>query len=275
MKKGLRNFIAMGVVVTATFAATNTMAPQKAEAGWLGNILGSVTSSTSNGKTVEKYSATQIDKVLHEAVKNNDYDMTADAIARGANVNSMYNDALPLDHAISYISWPNYDTSVADLLIDHGADIEGWVEDGRCHYYSFLAGNNEAVIYLLDKGLNVNLKDENGVTLLMNCVVSTASGKKDHSAYVQEIVNRGADVNARATRDYDRLYPNRRYYYYKGDTALIGAAACHDVETARVLLYAGADKNIRNSKGKTALDVAIDSGNTEMIDLLMNWNGAN
>ena len=44
-----------------------------------------------------------------------------------------------------------------------------------------------------------------------------------------------------------------------------------DVDTAKVLLYAGADKNIRNADGKTALDIALDYGDTDMIKLLMDW----
>jgi ankyrin repeat protein len=62
-----------------------------------------------------------------------------------------------------------------------------------------------------------------------------------------------------------------RHLYQPGDTALHGAVAIYDVEAAKILLYAGADKNIRNKAGKTPLDIAIDGGKTEMIKLLMDW----
>ncbi len=43
-----------------------------------------------------------------------------------------------------------------------------------------------------------------------------------------------------------------------GDTPLMGASFWGKPEVVRVLLAAGADKDLRNNDGKTALDIAIE-----------------
>ena len=43
-----------------------------------------------------------------------------------------------------------------------------------------------------------------------------------------------------------------------GDTPLMGASYCGKPEVVRVLLAAGADKDLRDNDGKTALDIAIE-----------------
>lgn len=275
MKKNIKKFLIAGVVTATMITSSQLTTARTAEAGWLGDILGTVINSTSgnasHGKAVQRNNANQTDRILHEAAKNNDYDLAVSALSRGARVNSMYDDTFPLAYALSYAS-NNNDYRMADLLIEHGADLEGWYDSSRSHFYAFSGINNDTVMYLLDKGLNVNLTDENGYTLLMIRIISTEIGsQKPRSEYVQELVNRGANVNARAKQHIKFIIPNYLYYYQKGDTALFGAVAMRDVDTAKVLLYAGADKNIRNADGKTALDIALDYGDTDMIKLLMDW----
>lgn len=276
MKKNIKKFLIAGVVTATMITSSQLTTTRTAEAGWLGDILGTVINSTSgnasHGKAVQRNNANQTDRILHEAAKNNDYDLAVSALSRGARVNSMYNDLFPLSYALSYAS-NNNDYRMADLLIEHGADLEGWYDSSRSHFYAFSNScSNDAVIYLLDKGLNVNLTDENGYTLLMIRIVSTCvSGPRTRSEYIQELVNRGANVNARVKQHIKFVIPDYYYDYQKGETALFGAVAMRDIDTAKVLLYAGADKNIRNADGKTALDMALDRGDTDMIKLLMDW----
>jgi ankyrin repeat protein len=276
--KRLKTSIVCGLILIFTCTSFLMLNSQRVEAGLLGDLIDIISNSTHKGKTTKRNSATQIDKILHNAVKDNDYDMAIDAIERGANVNSMYENMFPLERALYFVGWPHYDTRMADLLIQHGADIEGWydVTDNKSHYYAFTSlGGTDGVLYLLNKGLNVNLKNENGISLLMYCVVSTAiEGRVTHSELIQELVNRGADVNIKAKRD-DGINSTSCYVYSKGGTALMAAAYLGQVEIARILLYAGADKDIRNDQGETALDIAISRGNNDMTKLLLNWNEDN
>ena len=53
----------------------------------------------------------------------------------------------------------------------------------------------------------------------------------------------------------------------KGETALMQAVADGDVNIAWWMLAKGADVNKRNKKGKTAYDIAMESGNGALITL--------
>lgn len=53
-----------------------------------------------------------------------------------------------------------------------------------------------------------------------------------------------------------------------GDTALIAAASWGQTEVVKRLLDAGADKSVRNEKGKTALDIAREKRHTQIVALL-------
>ena len=63
--------------------------------------------------------------------------------------------------------------------------------------------------------------------------------------------------------DYDinRIEPD-------GKTVLTDAVERQEVHAVEVLLSKGVDKTIKNSEGKTALDIANETGNVEIIHLL-------
>lgn len=263
MNKKVTRKIAMGLLTASILAVTPIGQSKTVEAGWLGDILGSVIDSVGNGKAIKRNNATQIDKILHEAVKANDYDMAVKALEQGAKVNSMYNDALPLQHALYHIS-SRHDNRMADLLIEHGADIEGWYDSKSRHMYAFMIGSRDVIKYLMDKGLNINIKGNGNVSLLMQSLgLDPWQGNISRYELMQEIVNKGADVNVRASENVG--------VYYSGEVALHYAARHNDIEAAKILLYAGANKNIRNNSGKTPLDLAIEYHHTEMVKFLMNW----
>ncbi len=275
MNKKVTRKIAMGLLTASILAVTPIGQSKTVEAGWLGDVLGSVIGSVSNGKAIKRNSATQIDKILHQAVINNDYDMAVKAIEQGADVNSMYKDNLPLANALGYAGWPKYDTRIAELLVSHGADIEGWYDKDRKNYFAFGTHYYEAIDFLLSKGLNVNIKGNNNVSLLMHVVAldgHDSAPKITRHELIQELVNKGADVNVRASgRGFGGTLNMVRYTYSEGGCALSAAAYMNDIETARILLYAGANKNIRDNDGRTPLDIAIERNHPEMIKLLMNW----
>lgn len=55
---------------------------------------------------------------------------------------------------------------------------------------------------------------------------------------------------------------------YQGDTALIWAVRWKNLEAARLLLSAGADPSIKNDAGQTALQIADESGYTDFVKVL-------
>lgn len=274
MDMKVKKNIAIGLLAISMCSVGSIAQPKTVEAGWLGDVLGSVIGSASGGKVIKRNNATQIDKILHQACKNNDYDMAVKAIEQGAKVNSMYNDVLPLSYALGYAGYPKYDTRIAELLVSHGADIEGWYDKDRKNFFAFNTHHYEAIDFLVNKGLNVNIKGNNNISLLMHVVAMDGFSTAKISRYelMQKLVNKGADVNVRATGGLGGPLNMVRHIYKDGSCALSAAAQMNDMEAARILLYAGANKNSRNNEGKTPLDIAIEFNHPEMINLLMGWN---
>ena len=98
---------------------------------------------------------------------------------------------------------------------------------------------------LIDKGADVNRKDENGRTALMLAV------DQGSTANIEMLIAAGADPNV---QDND------------GQTALMRA---DDVETVMMLLNARADMSIKDKDGRTALALARKHEEEEIVKLLV------
>lgn len=105
----------------------------------------------------------------------------------------------------------------------------------------------EVVAALIQAGADVNAREGSaGRTVLM---VACSSGNGD---IVRQLVRAGAVVNARTANS----------------TALIEAACCGDPEIVRLLLWAGADFRAKDSEGRTALDNALAYQWRDVADVL-------
>lgn len=109
---------------------------------------------------------------------------------------------------------------------------------------------------------NINAQDKDGYTALM---VAARYSRKDENKLVEKLISYGADVN---------LVSN------KGWTALMLSVRCTTndsmIETAKMLLDNGADPNIQERDGESALTLALTvlPSSIETIRLLLE-NGAN
>src|SRR5438067_772637 len=87
----------------------------------------------------------------------------------------------------------------------------------------------------------------------MESRIADGAEKSDRSL-VRTLLKQHADVNAAQV---------------DGMTALHWAAHLDDVETARLLVNAGADAKATNQYGVTPLSLACENGNTELVELLL------
>jgi uncharacterized protein len=159
------------------------------------------------------------------------------------------------------------------LLLDSGADLEMSDANGVTPLLiAIINGQLEVARYLLDRGANVRVTDWYGETPLWSAIdvrdldvpgphEGNGVDRKSALALIQQILARGADVNAR-TKEYP---PQRRWITrlgslswvdFTGETPFIRAALAGDVEVMRLLLDRGADPNIKTFNGTTALMAA-------------------
>ncbi|KAI2492674.1 serine/threonine kinase [Fragilaria crotonensis] len=141
---------------------------------------------------------------------------------------------------------------------------------------------------LLQRGANVNAKDEDGWTAL---IWASTGGRLE---LVRVLLNHdGVDVNAKDRWGDTALYRASWYGFVEvvrallnhngvdvnikdnvGDTALIKASESFHSEVVRVILnHDGVDVNIQNNDGNTALILASKKGHLEVVRALLNHDG--
>jgi cytohesin len=175
------------------------------------------------------------------AVRQNNTDIVKVLLDKGANPEVVDQDgAMPLTMAVG-----QGNVEIVKLLIDkgvHPADYGSSV---------LFRGRNsmEMLKLLLDKGANVNARDTNGATMLIESV------RGDKIEVMRLLLDHGADINAKDN---------------EGMTALMKAAFWGKLDIARLLLEKGTDLNAVDNQGHTALSFATSGAvhNPELLNLL-------
>jgi ankyrin repeat protein len=137
------------------------------------------------------------------------------------------------------------DVACMEVLLKHGATIGKNALIDAARY-----GSVTAVEFLLDRGAEVNVANDNGDTpLILACQYRSCDSMKS----INLLVGLGAEVDA----------ANKQ-----GRTALMCAAARGDRQTVQLLLSRGADVDAVDEKGWTALLEAAMNGAAQCIELL-------
>lgn len=131
-----------------------------------------------------------------------------------------------------------------------GAKVGG--REGRKMMQDAIMGRKYAVMEELPKlGLDVNAVMYRGYAPLMYAVVMTNDPKA-----VKALVASGADVNAPMIETYDEVTP------------LLAASRRNNAEVVRELIAAGAKADVRDTKGRTPLDLAREGKSEEVVKVL-------
>jgi ankyrin repeat protein len=209
------------------------------------------------------------DNALRVAVLNNNLKLMEDAINKGANVNFTREDYSdnPLSLAIN-----NADLPAVEFLLKRGANPNVYVDgNGVINSTPLLKAigrqNTALVKLLVEAGADVNMPahryyqpEQKDLSPLMQAIIAPYT--RDTMDIFDYLLANGADVN---------------YATYDGYTALmVMGAVKHSVykqeaiyTMAENVLRKGADRLARNSKGQTALDLALEN-NFNQLALLLN-----
>ena len=222
--------------------------------------------------------APQIDgtTALHWAVRYDDLD-TADLLIRaGAQVSAANREGVtPLQLAAL-----NGSAFMIDKLLKAGANPNAALTPSGDTALMMAArtGKPDAITVLLESGANINAKESwGGTTALM------WAAAEQHAAAVKVLLDHGADANARSNfvaAANGRGFEGRTPVSSKQDqkieefasgwlTPLMFAAREGDLESARLLVKAGANVNAIAGDGKDALGLAIFNGNYELASFLI------
>jgi ankyrin repeat protein len=222
--------------------------------------------------------APQIDgtTALHWAVQADDLE-TADLLIRaGANVSA----ANRAGAAPMLLAAVNGNAAMIEKLIKAGADPNAALTKfgDTALMMTAKTGKADAVKVLLDHNAQVNAKETWGDTTALMWAVS-----EHHPAVVKMLIDHGADVNAKS-----RFVPSASGRGFEGTTPvaakpgqrpeefasglltpLMFAAREDDMESARLLVAAGADLNAVGGDGKDALSLAAFDGSYDIASFLV------
>lgn len=211
---------------------------------------------------------------LHWAAYHEDAEAADLLIHAGARVNAT-NDlgATPLWLAAAHGS-----AAMIDRLLSAGADPNLALAEGETPLMAAArAGSARAVTLLVEHGADVNARERvRGQTALMWAVA------EHHPDVVQALLAHHADVSARSVvrsrlinagaDGTQRLSTDRTNIFEEeegGFTPLLFAAQQGDVDSAALLVAAGADVNDRAPTGASALVVAAHSGHPRLVGFLL------
>jgi ankyrin repeat protein len=146
---------------------------------------------------------------------------------------------------------------VAELLIVKGANVNEVSDlylESPLHDAS-LNGQVESAKVLIENGANINARTKWGATPLHMAI----SALENQVEMVTFLLENGAEVNAAI--DKDQITPLHK------------AVRKGLFDVCELLINRGADVNLKTAKGETALDIAREEGNENIVELLIR-NGA-
>ena len=187
---------------------------------------------------------------LQYAVISGHKDIVKLLLDKGADVNTKdKNGQTPLDIILNQnqrqISQNQSHADIMVMLLANGAEILS------IHTASKI-GNSEKVKAFLEKGIDVNTKDDNGQTSLHIAVIS------DNQEIVELLIDEGVDVNAKDEN---------------GMTPLLLAISEGHLDLAEFLIKSGADVNTADGSGFVPLVYAMWNDGPNVVKMLLN-NGA-
>lgn len=205
---------------------------------------------------------------LHYACVRDDLKAVEILIKYGADVNLTIDDYSPILYCVRGSDASNYD-KIIDVLINNGANV------------SYKTKNNLSVLdFLLSGESNYNETYVNSQFEVFKKIIeidNTLAYKellRKESIGSGNYLHRAVYFNNDKIVDYliNKLNFNVDEINLNNETSLMIVAKENNIETVKCLLNNNASVTLKNNDQKTALDLARDNGNFEIVELLENIN---
>ena len=172
----------------------------------------------------------------------------------GAKINIRDADGnTPLHIAVLYRNPENLDEILKENLDIDALNTEGYTP---LHLSVRRPDNEKAIELLLQQGADINITDPSGRNALHISVTSYQRG------YIGFLTSKGIDINS---QDNDG---NTALHYPLMNVLKNKLYLLNSKETVKILMEEGADPHIRNNKGKSPMDLAVEAGENDLINLL-------
>ena len=192
---------------------------------------------------------TAMDKQLHDAAADNDVTRLQRLLKQGAGVNSRDGQG----RTALLVATHENQVAAAKALIEAGADVNAKDNiDDSPYLYAGARGLNEILQMTLSHGADLKSTNRYGGTALI------PAAERGHVDTVQMLIDAGVDVN----------HLNRLHWTALLEAVILGDGGPRHVEIVRRLLAAGADRQIADKDGVTALEHARQRGYQEMVQQL-------
>jgi len=191
--------------------------------------------------------------ILFKAAKDGDIKTVREALDHGASVNDAGESQL--EEALRCAVWRGH-LDIVSFLLEKGAQVNKKQERGETAIFvSCDTGNLELTQLLLNAGAEVNIANRSGITPLMN-----AAGPGGNLKLVQLLLAHGADIHAKGEWDEDAVYfavkknnPEIVEFLVERGKLNTGYVLEHAVgfdraNIARMMLKLGADKHLESCK---------------------------
>jgi len=206
------------------------------------------------------------------AIDRTEYEIAEALIAKKANVNATNEFGVtPLTAATRQSN-----SRLVKMLLDAGAKVDSANPDGETALMMAISGGDlPSVQFLVNAGANVNTIEKfHKQTPLMYA----AAANRNAAQMVKLLLSKGADVKPRALySDWPSQVtsePRTQYRSVGGLNALLYAARSGCYPCVEDLIAAGADVNLPTPEGVTPLMIALDNEHNDVAKLLMD-KGAN
>lgn len=183
--------------------------------------------------------------ILHRVIEDKRDDVIKLLLQKVNNVNLKRDDGYtPIFMAANFST-----KETIEQLLEYGANIYETIKGSNVLHVAASNNTFDVVKYFVDKKIDVNAKNENGLTPFL---ASLNKGKDEEIILL--LLNSGADIN----------YTNLK----NRSTPLMMAADFGYLKTVKLLIEKGANLESKNRDGYTALDIARKQKNYEIIEFL-------